>query len=63
MHRYCLEVCIDNTLIYFEEFSSITQVAICCDRFKSYPGICFDLYDVVKGRSINVNELMRCWHA
>lgn len=64
MFRFCLEVYLENDLIFNMEFRSLTSVAKCIDRFSNCEknNIWFELFDCIKGQSINVKELMRIWH-
>lgn len=65
MNRYVLEAWIENSMIFYMEFRSITSVAKAIDKFCSSQDykIWFDVYDVLKDRSVNVKELMKIWHA
>ena len=65
MNRYCLEVYVDNLIIFYMEFRSITSVAKTIERFMHLDevGIWFELFDSIKDKSIDVKELMRIWHS
>lgn len=64
MYRYCLEVYIENLIIFYMEFKSITSVAKTIERFMHCDevGIWFELFDSIKDKSINVKDLMRIWN-
>ena len=65
MKRYVLEAYISEILIFYMEFKSITSVAKAIDKFCNCDSldILFDVYDILKDKTIDVDELMRIWHS
>lgn len=65
MERFLLTVFQGSKIIYYEESRSITSTAKCINRFQDHKknGFEFDIYDSFKGRTIDVEELMKVWNS